>query len=133
MRACTCSLSMRPSACTTDWRCSFESAPLPLCDLLCVLRSSAIKGFYSSPPTRAVRPLCSRGRALPGQQVGRPRRGWAVGTPDLVRVAGREVGQQLPVARLAELRANRADRSVDHRVAVAAAHQVRTHLLEVLV
>src|SRR3954447_12256430 len=133
MRDCSCSLSTRPSACMTDWRCSLLSAPLPLWDLLCVLRSSAINGFYSSPPTRAVRPLCSGGGALPGQQVRWPRRGRAVGAADLVRVAGREVGEQLPIARLAQLRTDRADGRLDHRVAVAAAHQVRAHLLEVLV
>src|SRR3954468_12681073 len=114
MRAWSCSLSARPSACTTDWRCSCVSEPLPPCDLLLVLRSSAIRGFYSSPPTRASRRLCRCGGALPGQEVGRPGRGRAVRAADLVGVAGGEVGEQLAVAGLAELRPDGADRRLDH-------------------
>src|SRR3954469_1405206 len=39
MRRCTCSEKTRPSACTTFWRCSVLSEPLPLaeCDLSLVL------------------------------------------------------------------------------------------------
>src|SRR2546423_7658265 len=117
------------------WRWSGVSAPLPSAvarDPLSLVRSSLISGFYSLALTRALLGLCSGGAAA-GQQVGRPRRGRAVRTPHPVGIPLRETLEQLPVAGLAQLLADGADRGLDHRVAVASAHQVRTHELEVLV
>src|SRR4051812_29373480 len=132
MRRCTCSERRRPSACTTFARCSSLSEPFPLadCDLSLVL-PSLIRAFYSLPDTRVPVPLCS-GRALAGEQVGRPRRRRAFRAAHLVRVAVREPPEELAVAGLAQLLAHGPDRGLDHRVAVAPAHQVRAHLIEVL-
>src|SRR2546423_8533310 len=101
------------------WRWSWVSAPLPLPlaarDPLSLVRSSLISGFYSLPLTRAPPALCGAGAAA-GQQVGRPRRGRAVRATHAVRVSGGEVLEQLAVAGLAQLLADRADRRFDHPV-----------------
>src|SRR4051812_31071885 len=114
-------------------RWSVLSEPLPLapCDLP-VVRSSLIEGFYSDCGTRVARGLSSGVDALAREEAGRPGRRRAFRAADLVRVALRERLEQLAVARLAQLCAHRSDGRLDHRVAVAPAHQVRAHLVEVL-
>src|SRR3954468_23158675 len=116
------------------WRCSGLSEPFPsaACDLSRVL-PSLIGGFYSLRGTRAPGVLSRCAHALARQQVRWPGGRRAVGAAHLVRVAAGQVLEQVAVARFPELLADGADRGVDHRIAVAPAHQVGAHLVEVLV
>src|SRR3954468_17364586 len=112
------------------WRWSWVSAPLPLPlaarDPLSLVRSSLISGFYSLPLTRVLAPLSS-GRARARQKIRRPAGRRPLRAADAIRVPGRQVREQLAVAGLAQLLADRPDRGLNHRVAVAPAHQVRAH------
>src|SRR3954468_1293633 len=136
MRFCPWSDSRRPSAWTTFWRWSGANAPLPsrlaACDPLSLVLSSLISGFYSLPVTRARPALSGADSRSARQHVGRPARRRAVRLPDAVGIPRRQVLEQLAVTRLAQLLSDGANRRLDHRVAVAPAHQIRAHHLEVL-
>src|SRR3954469_18252884 len=112
------------------WRWSCVSAPLPLRpaarDPLSLVRSSLISGFYSLPLTRVLAPLSSR-RARARQKIRRPAGPRPLRAVGAIRGRGRQPREQLAVAGLAQLLADGADRGLDHRVAVAPAHQVRAH------
>src|SRR3954467_11128381 len=135
MRLCSWSDRRRPSAWMTLWRWSWVSAPLPLPlaarDPLSLVRSSLISGFYSLPLTRVLAPLSSR-RARARQKIRRPAGRRPLRAADAIRVPGRQLREQLAVAGLAQLLADGADRGLDHRVAIAPAHQVRAHRVVVL-
>src|SRR5438045_6523298 len=135
MRFCTWSATRRPSACTALPRWPSVSAPLPLplaaCDPLSLVLPSLISGFYSLPVTRARSRLSSAGAGA-GQKLGRPRGRRAARAAHAIRVALREVREQLAVAGFTQLLADGAYRRLDHRVAVAPAHEVRAHHLVVL-
>src|SRR5687768_10998212 len=120
MRFCSCSESSRPSPAIALGR-----GTLPF---VSALRGATWVPFESSGIAGVLYPArrstCSgrlAARLLAGQQVLRPRGGRPGGTPDAIRIALRQRGEQLGVLRLAQLLGDRPEGGADHGVAVARA------------